>query len=877
VTRPEVPRLRLSRLTPAPVLALALVFLPPSAEAQRVPDTARAVRVSGEIRMDGMLSERVWQTAPAVTRLLQREPDEGQPAVDSTEVRFAYDEHALYVGARMYSANPSEIRALVTRRDQEGISEFIAVTLDTYYDRRTAYSFGVTPSGVRLDFFHPSDNGDGDSGYDPVWEARARVDSAGWTAEMRIPFNQLRFSPRDEQLWGVNVIRRVPARNEESYWQLIRPHETGWASRMGVLAGISGVAPSRRVELLPYAASGSRIRDVTDPRNPFQDRTETEARVGGDLKLGLGPNLTLDVTLNPDFGQVEADPAIVNLSAYEVFFDERRPFFNEGADLLNRRGLFYSRRIGAPPPGRAAGDYVESRSNSTILGAAKLTGRLPSRLSVAGLAAVTDREVVRTFDSTSGSFGRVAVAPRTMYAAASAQQEFGRDASTISALVTAVQRDVAPGTPLGSLLARSAYSGIVESRYRWAGGAYDVNFWLGGTNVRGDSSAILRQQLSSRRYWQRPDAGHVEVDPSRTALQGAFFGIGHSKVAGRHWLWDLDYTFESPGFEPNDAGAFGAVDSRFVFGRLRWRETQPSRWYRSYEVGVGSENGWNFDWMRRFNGVFAFANTTLPNYWRFNSDYYRARRGMSDRLTRGGPLMATPAEYGVEAELRSRSGARNGWGVELGTSGDENGGFRRGVELSLSLRPGTQLEISFDPEWGQTRDTRQYVMSVGGGPAATFGRRYVFAAVDLSEVSGRIRANYTFTPNLSLETYAQPFAASGRFHRFGQLAAAGSGELLAYGTSGTTITRNPDGSHTVTDGGASFDIEPLDFNVRSFRSNAVLRWEWRPGSTMFLVWQQDREGDRAFRTARPGDLLDALRTRGDSFLALKVTYWLALD
>src|SRR5688500_16952850 len=840
-------------------------------------DTARAVRLAEAVRMDGRLTESVWQSAPPVTGLVQREPNEGQPAIENSEVRFAYDDDALYVGARMYSRNPRDIRALITRRDQEGTSEFIAVTLDTYRDRRTAYSFAVTPSGVRLDFYHASDDEDGDSGYDPVWQAEARIDSIGWTAEMRIPFNQLRFSPRDAQLWGLNVIRRVPARNEDNYWRLIRKDETGWASRMGLLTGIHGIAPSHRVEALPYVAGGSRLRYVSDPDDPFSRTHDSDARVGGDLKVGLGPNLTVDVTLNPDFGQVEADPAIVNLSAYEVFFDEKRPFFTEGSSLLDRRGLFYSRRIGAPPPGDADADYVEASSSTTILGAAKLSGRLPSKLSIAALAAVTDRELARTFDRSTQTFGSAFVAPRTLYGAASAQQEFGRDASTLSAMLTLVQRDLDTGTPLADLLPRTAASGLIEGRKRWAEGAYDVNFWLGATDVRGDSAAILRQQRSSRRFWQRPDADHVSVDPSRRKLRGSFFGFGHSKMAGRHWLWDVDYGYETPGFEPNDIGAYGTVDNRFFNTRLRWRETQPARWYRDYAIAFGTEQGWAYDWLRRFSGAFASVDVTLPNYLEVNLEHGINIGGMSDRLTRGGPLMANADNFFTSLEIESREGARNRWALDLEGGKNDNGGFQSAIEMSFSVRPGSQLELSFDPLWERGRDTRQFIETVPSGRPETFGSRYVFAAVDLSEVSARLRANYTFTPNLSLETYAEPFAASGQFHTFGELLAPRSGDLLLYGTAGSTIVRNPDGSHTVTDANGTFDIEPQDFNVRSFRSNVVLRWEWRPGSTLFAVWQQDREGDRAFRHARPRDLFDAFNTRGDNFFAIKVSYWLALD
>ena len=837
----------------------------------------QAVRATDSPRLDGRLTEGVWQSAPAITNLTQREPDEGKPAIENTEVRFAYDDDALYVGARMFSADPQAIRALITRRDREGSSEQIVISLDTYHDRRTAYTFSVTPAGVRIDYYHATDSeGDRDSDWNPVWEAATDIDSLGWSAELRIPFNQLRFSPGDIQEWGVNVVRRVPVRNEQSYWALVRRTEVGWSSRMGVLTGINAIRPARRVELVPYVAADSRIAAVTDPANPFQHAYANAARTGADLKVGLGPNLTLDVTLNPDFGQVEGDPAVVNLSAYEIFFDERRPFFLEGSDLLSQRGLFYSRRIGAAPPGSANTDYVQRLANSTILGAAKLTGRLPSGLSVAALTAVTDREVAQTFDSTgTPQFGTAVVAPRTGYAVASVRQQFGEDASTLGGIVTLVQRDLDPGTPLANLLTRSAYSGLVEGRLRWAGGAYDVNSWLGYTNVRGDSLAMLRQQRSSRRYFQRPDADHVEVDPALRMLGGTTFGLGHSKLAG-NWLWDIDLLHQSPGFEPNDMGSFGAVDNRVFNTRLRWRRTQPTRWYRRYEISVGTNYDWNFDWMRRRNDNQLAFSTTLPNFWRLNSDVTYSQRSLSDRLTRGGPIMGTPAGTRWGVELQNRSGARNGWGVEMTGRRDENGGWEQVVATSFSLRPGDRWEMSFDPEWSRGTDARQFVTTEGNGRPETFGTRYVFSHVDLSEISGQFRLNYTFTPNLTLETYLEPFAASGQFHSFGELLAPRRRELLVYGTSGTTIEHNPDGTHTVTDGNESFDIDNEDFNERSFRSNAVLRWEWRLGSTLYLVWQQNRSAQLSYAPARPGQLFGALGARGENVLAIKISYWTAL-
>jgi len=359
---------------------------------------ADAVRVAdGAIRVDGRLDDAAWPDVPALTDFVQKEPVEGSPANDRMEVRFAYDNAALYVGARMSSAAP--IQAPMDRRDNGDQAEHFGVFLDTYLDRRTASAFGVTAAGVRLDEYFGSDNDEGESDYDPVWVARTSIDERGWTAELRIPFSQLRFTDRDPQVWGLNVKRWIPSRNEEVYWALVRRTEEGWASRFGDLHGISGIRPSRRIELLPYVASGSHVFGDPTPGNPFTDSVDVDGRLGLDAKVGIGSNLTLEATVNPDFGQVEADPAEVNLSAFETFFTERRPFFLEGINLLNNQddNWFYTRRIGAAPAGRAPGDFVDYPATSTILGAAKLTGRLQSGTSIGMLGAVTGEEFARTF------------------------------------------------------------------------------------------------------------------------------------------------------------------------------------------------------------------------------------------------------------------------------------------------------------------------------------------------------------------------------------------------------------------------------------------------------------------------------------------------
>jgi hypothetical protein len=840
----------------------------------------QAVRAVQAPDIDGRLNDPIWQQATFVREFVQREPKQGEPASQPTEVAFAYTEDALYIAARLRDV-AGNVRALVTRRDREESSDQLLISLDTYRDQRTAYTFAVTAAGVRIDYYHPADfENRREYGYDPVWEAETEVDSTGWTAEIRIPFAQLRFSAADAQVWGVNVARVTPARNEISFWQLVGRDETGWSSRMGDLIGIEGIRPARRVELLPYVASDLRSVSNVDNRNPFAEKRTSNVRAGGDLKMGLGPNFTLEATFNPDFGQVEADPAEVNLTAFETFFSERRPFFLEGTQLLAARGNFYSRRIGARPLTPNA-SFSEAIDYTTILGAAKVTGRTSNGLSVAALTALTGREEARTYNLANQSFGRAEVAPTTGYAIAALQQEFGNAATTSSnlyGLITHVERDLDPGSFLANALVRRAHTGIVDYRIRWRGGQYDMSAFLGWSYLSGDSNAILAQQLSSRRYYQRPDANHVEVDPSARSLSGLFLGINHSKMSGKHWLWDIDYVEERPGFELNDAGRLGGSDDRGLYASMRYRETTPKKFYRSYELGVGEVTEWNFDGVRQISLLQSFGYMQFANYWQLNGQVDYAPRATSDNQTRGGPLMGTPSFVQMNGALQNRAGSRTRWRLGFSGARDEIDGYSASVNASVSARPGTQMEVSLEPRMYRGTSSRQYVTSLAGGRPETFGRRYIFSYVDRSEVAARIRVNYAVTPDLTLETYAEPFASSGHFYDFGELDTPRSHVLRAYGTSGTTISQ-PDslGRRTVRDGTAQFTLPNFDFNVRSFRSNVVLRWEWRPGSTLFAVWQQDRGSSQSIGSRVVlGDVFDGLRVNGNNFFALKMNYWLPL-
>jgi hypothetical protein len=866
------------------VPTLAMAQAPAPAPALAPAASATAMRTEAAPRLDGKLDDAVWSSAQWITDFTQREPQEGQPATQKTRVAFLFDGAALYIGARMESSDPAAMRALVTRRDREESSDQLLVSFDTYRDGRTAYSFAVTSAGVRIDYYHAADfETRRDYTYDPVWQAETTRDGQGWTAEIRIPFSQLRFNPADQQLWGVNVVRNTPAKNEIAFWRLIGRNETGWASRMGELNGIENIGSARRLELLPYVATDTRLRSETVAGNPFSKETETQARVGGDLKMALGSVLTLDATFNPDFGQVEADPAEVNLSAYETFFSERRPFFLEGTQLLASRGNFYSRRIGTRPLAAVPGaSYTEPISNATILGAAKITGRYRSGLSIAALSALTAEEQAQTYFTASDSFGRAVVAPMTGYAAVAVQQEFGNSATTSSNLygiVTAVERDLQPGSYLSSLFVDRAYSGIVDYRIRWKGGQYDMSAFIAWSWLQGDSTSVLGQQMSSRRYFQRPDADYVDIDRSRTSMTGSYMGINHSKLSGKHWLWDIDYYEESPEFELNDVGRLGSTDDRGISADVVYRETQPGKLFRSYSLGLWTGTEWNFGGLRKFTQVQSFNNAQLKNFWQVVANVTAAPNMLSDDLTRGGPIMGSPAFVQFDASINNRPGSRNRWRASTTLNRDDAGGKYALVSAGVSYRLGTQWELTIDPRYRRNTNARQYIRTVvGGGRSETNGNRYVFSSVEQSELAARIRLNYAITPELTLETYAEPFASSGRFFDFGELPAPRSHELRTYGTDGTTISApDANGRRVVTDGAASFTLNNADFNVRSFRSNMVLRWEWRQGSTLFVVWQQDRFAQDPFgQRVGPRAVFDALSATGTNFFSVKMNYWLPL-
>ena len=875
----------------------------PVLNSERPQKRATAVRVPpGTIRIDGRLNDAAWANVPTLADFLQKDPIEGAAPTDQLEIRIAYDNEALYIATRVRSKDPSKIQAPISRRDNIHQAEHIWISLDTYRDRRTAYSFAVAASGVRGDWYHPRDSEyDIDLSFDPVWQAAADIDSTGWTSEMRIPFSQLRFNAADEQEWGVNFDYWSPSKNEDVFWIPVPKKETGWSSWMGTLTGIRGIKPTRRVEMMPYVASNSTTSDNRNLRNPFDDGRNVDSRIGADLKMGVGPNLTLEATVNPDFGQVEADPAEVNLSAFETFFSEKRPFFIEGSQILQANGAnyFYSRRIGARPRSGADGDFVDYPQASTIWTAAKLTGQLARRTSVGALAAVTGREYARVYDTLTTRFSDTLVAPVTVYGVGRVSQQFGPNQSTIGAILTGVQRDLPNGSPFARILNDRAITGGADWDLRFKRNTYRLGGFVGFSHVTGDSTQIENLQRSSARYFQRPDAQSYHVDASRTSLTGFVGGLDFSKNTGKHWLYDAGVGTESPSFETNDLGRISTADGSYLYADLGYRETVPKKFYRSYSTNLNHLQERNYDGDVQFMTIRGDAGLTFRNFWNLNLTTWHDFPAQDQRLTRGGPSMGYPYFNVGIISLSNASSATTRWQGRVYYGRDGSGAVTNRLSGLVSFKPGPQWDFQITPNFLRAQSSRQFVATRSDGRPETSGQRYIFAFIDQSSFTSVLRLNYAFKPDLTLEMYGEPFAVSGRYNRFGELPQPRAVNLRAYGTDRTSFTRNADGSVTVIDslvtmgggGPTTFMLPFSDFNVRSWRSNLVLRWEYRPGSTLYIVWQQNRSADAANgELVSFGGLIDPFRSRVGrfgyddtvvrhqmtNFFAIKLNYWLAM-
>jgi hypothetical protein len=850
--------------------------------------TIAALPAGGPIAIDGVLSEAVWKT-PGSGGFTQRDPADGEPASEATTVWIAFDRDNLYVAARLSDAEPGKIVGRLGRRDEAVESDWFDVGFDPYRDRRSGYYFGVNPFGSIEDGALSNDE-ETDETWDGVWESAARIDDQGWAVEIRIPFDQLRFRRRDVQVWGVNFQRMIKRKNEEDHFAWVPKEQNGLVSNFAELTGLAGIASGRRLEVSPFVLSRAMLSPAV-AGDPFRTGREAGASGGFDLKGGLSSNLTLDLSVNPDFGQVEVDPAIINISDEETYYQEKRPFFIEGASIFDfgRGGpnvyrmfgwedpdLFYSRRIGRSPQGRpSTPGFFDTPDWTTILGAAKVTGKVGRDFNLGVISAATSREFADI--DLAGARSTAEVEPFSHYGVARGLKEFGAGRSGLGFIATSVLRDIQAG-PLEDSLTRNALSlGLDGWTFLDKDRGWALAGWGALSTVHGSAAAMTSLQRSSLHYFQRPDADWVEVDESATSLSGWAGRLYINKQKG-NIVFNAAIGAMSPGFEANDAGYHNRGDLINGHVEAGYRELQPGRMFRSWSVTGSYYRNYDFGWNRVGEYVYLDGKGRFLNYWTAALHLDWEPPKYSHYLTRGGPMAFYPAGETIRLSLEGDD--RKPFVLEGSAQYryHPSGGYNYTIAAGLAWKPSPNFRLSVGPSYTWRYSEGQWVRSVADPlKTSTYGVRYVLSDIVQKTLPVETRISWTFTPRLSLQAYLQPYIAVGDFSAFKELRAARTFDFDYYGDGDSTIalaggvyTVDPDGA---AGPGAPFTFANPDFSLKSLRGTVVLRWEYRPGSMLYFVWTQRRAdysdpGD--FELWR--DMGDLFRAPGENIFMIKFSY-----
>lgn len=827
----------------------------------------KAVRASAAPVIDGELSDPAWAAAPEITGFTQMDPEEGKPAKNDTIFKVVYDDSAIYFGAFM--KDDGKVTPLLARRDSDlNNGDYIRVSIDSQQDRLSGAAFVVNASNVQMDMTLYNDIYN-DISWDAVWESAARIVEGGWVAEMRIPYSQLRFPEKPVHTWGINVSRWSPRTFESTRLVFTPKTESGFASRFADLTGIEGIRPKRAFEVMPYAVARTDLFSRAD--NPFISPAEHRMDGGVDVKYSLTSSLRLTGTINPDFGQVEVDPAVVNLSQFETFFPEKRPFFTEGASIFNfgngpansRWGFnmsfptfFYSRRIGRSPQGFISADYQDAPGETTILGAAKVTGKIGNGWTIGLLDALTDRE--QAMFRRGDEVGKLTVEPMTNYLVGRAMKEYGKD-SRAGFIFTATNRRLSEN--LEPSLRANSYFGGVDGYTLLRNKSWIVE-WLGGASmVDGSEAAIAATQRSAARYFDRPDADHVEFDPTRTSLTGWMGRAMVSKQTGR-WRPNVQVQALSPGFEINDVGFLPRVDAVATHAVLQYLNTdlaqnEKSR-FREISAWGGKWQNFNFAGDLLGNGINFSYYGQFKNYWWTGAWAGGQESVLDDQRTRGGPLALRPGSYFYGAEFGSDSRKKISFNMWAETVRVDDGAAQYYGGGTVTYRPLPSLRLSLAPRITSTDSHSQYVTRLRNrNYEPTFGDQYVFSSLEQKQFELGVRAEWTMNARLSMQLYLQPFVASGDYTGF------------------KFLTRPRDDEYTpIAESAVGFNP---DFNLRSVRGSAVVRWEFRPGSSMYIVWNENRSeiapvGDFNLRR----DFSSLTNAPSQDVFLIKFSYWLPI-
>ena len=833
----------------------------------------RTERVQTAPELDGVLDDAAWQQGQWQSDFTQRRPREGGTPTERTEIKVLYDDTNVYIAMRAYDSQIEELEFLRGTRD-EFTGDIMGVAFDSYFDQRTSFQFNVTAGGSRIDLVITNDGFD--RGWNAVWDARTGREEDAWVAEFEIPLSQLRYAKNETPVWGLHAWRRIHRLQEESNWQLIPQDPPAFVAAYGELHGLDGLRPSRQIELMPYAVAQYNTHPAEDG-NPFRTGDDYQIDAGLDAKIGLTSDFTLDLTVNPDFGQIEADPSEVNLSSFETFFPEQRPFFLEGRrvfDFAMRTDLlFYSRRIGGAPSHDPDTDgFIDAPLNTKILGAAKVTGKSRQGTSVGLLYAVTGEEDARLYEN--GTRSRTVVEPMTHYAIARLEQDFNDGATVVGGMATATLRDITD--PSLDFLAEQAFTGGFDLQHRWHDQEWFVEANIVGSHIKGSTEAITDLMENSTHQFQRPDATHLNVDPNATSLSGWGGSVEFGRDAGSRWLVDSSFNWRSPGLELNDIGFNRRADDIRAGADLLYVVREPGRWLRNYEIGARTATGWEYNGVRRFSFFDVFTEFNTNNHWEVEAAINYRNETRAARRLRGGPSILIPPRMSYELAFETDN-SRN---IQFNWVGEFDDSLETDTS-SWSVSPGVEARISdfLNIETNLLYESNLNEMQWVENPDDDGITRYVVGRMEQETLAATVRFDVNFSPRLSLTYYGSLFASSGMFDEFKQITSplAPRWEDRFARLENQLSFDNESNTYTASDGVGTYSFENPDFDARELQSNLVLRWEYRPGSTLFLVWTQNRENEdlrRGFDSFSEYDRL--FREPSENTFLLKVSYWFSI-
>ncbi|MDH5397521.1 MAG: carbohydrate binding family 9 domain-containing protein [Cyclobacteriaceae bacterium] len=806
--------------------------------------------------INGNLDDEAWAVGVWSGDFIQHEPFEGQKPTQPTEFKVLYDNNFLYVAIKAYDSSPDSIVNRMTRRDDID-GDFVGISLDCYHDLRTGFTFLVSSTGVKMDIMLSNDGMTEDTSWDPIWYVKTRMQDWGWSTEMKIPFTQLRFEKNSDEVWGFEVLRQNYRNDEMSFWQAIPRNASGLIHLFGELNGLENVEPRKILDLTPYAVGSFEKYEATEG-NPYASGKDFIPNVGLDGKIGVTNNLTMDFTINPDFGQVEADPSQVNLTAYEVFFNERRPFFVEGKNITSLRvgigdgdigndNLFYSRRIGKRPSGSARianGEHAKTPRNVRILGAAKLTGKTKDGLSIGIMESVTPRTFAKI--NSAGIETDQEVEPLTNYFVGRIQKDFNEGNTMVGGMITHTARALSNVENLESSdlnsLHQSALTGGLDYTRFFKDKNWNLSLSTAFSQVQGSEEAIRATQLSARHLYQRPDAHHMAYDSTRTSLGGYGGKMEFGKFGG-NWNFMLFSTLRSPGFEINDLGYLRSADEMIHGIWSAYQITKPKSFYRSIRLNSNLWTSWDYAFTYRGMGGNFGIFTQYKNFWSTNVGILFNGSGTSTSLLRGGPNMKLPGSTGMFYSLNSdnRKLIRVGF-FGNHSRGNENYSISNSYSVNLSYQPFNTLKLTLQPAFNNNLSELQYV-DMRVNEAGT--NSYIFARLNQKVFSTSLRISYSITPDLTIQYWGQPFFAAADYSKFKKVDRPMASKFTdRFHVFNSQEIREADGVYFIDEdlqGTDDYTLDNPDFVFDEFLSNMVLRWEFVPGSTLYMVWSQTRD------------------------------------